>query len=258
VQKIQNSITKRTKAIIPVHLFGQPAKMDTIMELAGRYGLIVIEDACQAIGASYRGVKTGAWGHAACFSFFPTKNLGCFGDGGIITTNDDKLAEKLRILRAHGSSKKYHSNVIGYNSRLDELQAAVLRVKLKYLDAWNEERRAKAKRYRELLAMSGLILPQEADGVKQVYHLFVVRHQKRDQLIKALEGRQIGCGVYYPVPIHLQEVYKPFYQGLSLPAAEAASEETLAIPLYPELTDEQLDGVAEELIEIMQDLEKQA
>jgi dTDP-4-amino-4,6-dideoxygalactose transaminase len=192
VQKIETCITEHTRAIIPVHLFGQPAIMDKIMELAGCHGLVVIEDACQAIGASYKGVKTGALGHAACFSFFPTKNLGCYGDGGMITTNDGELAGKIRILRAHGSSKKYFSSMTGYNSRLDELQAAILLVKLKHLDEWNEARKAKAERYGRLLTGMGLKLPETLDGATHVYHLYTVRHPKRDQIMKELENRQIG------------------------------------------------------------------
>jgi dTDP-4-amino-4,6-dideoxygalactose transaminase len=256
VQKIESSITKRTKAILPVHLFGQPALMDQIMQLANRNNLIVIEDACQAIGASYQGRKTGALGHAACFSFFPTKNLGGYGDGGMITTSDEELAGLLRMLRAHGSVKKYYNDTIGYNSRLDEIQAAALRVKLKYLDSWNEARRAKAEHYNNLLQGLDLKLPEVVNEAVHVYHLYIVSHQKRAEIIKGLENRQIGCGVYYPVPLHLQDAYKVQYSTASLPVVEAASKETFAIPLFPEMTNGQLAYVAAELSKVLQDIER--
>lgn len=253
-KKIESSITKRTKAILPVHLFGLPAPMDKIMELANRYNLIVIEDACQAIGASFRGRKTGSLGHAACFSFFPTKNLGGYGDGGIITTNDKELAGRIRMLRAHGSSKKYYNSMIGYNSRLDEIQAAILRVKLKHLDQFNEARRAKAKFYHTLLQGLGFGLPEAESEAVHVYHLYILRHHKRAEIIRGLEDRQIGCGIYYPVPLHQQEAYKLQYSSVSLPVAEAASRETFAIPLFPEMTEEQQTYVAAELKNILDEI----
>lgn len=256
VLKIESSITKRTKAILPVHLFGQPALMDQIMKLANRYNLKVIEDACQAIGASYQGRKTGALGHAACFSFFPTKNLGGYGDGGMITTSDEELAGRIRMLRAHGSNKKYYNTTIGYNSRLDEIQAAALRVKLKYLDRWNEARRAKAEQYHDLLQGLDLKLPEVVRDAVHVYHLYIVRHPKRAEIIKGLENSQIGCGVYYPVPLHRQEAYKLQYATLSLPVVEAASKETFAIPLFPNMTNEQLAYVAAELSKVLQAIER--
>lgn len=256
VQKIESSITKRTKAILPVHLFGQPALMDRIMELAKCYNLIVIEDACQAIGATYKGQKTGSLGHAGCFSFFPTKNLGGYGDGGMITTSDEELAGRLRKLRTHGSNKKYYNDIIGYNSRLDEIQAAILRVKLKYLDSWNEARRTKAEKYDKLLQRSEIKLPEVVKDAEHVYHLYIVRHQKRAEIIKGLEERQIGYGVYYPVPLHRQEAYKGKYSTAFLPEVEAASRETFAIPLFPEVTDEQIAIVAEELNNILQAIER--
>lgn len=254
-KKIEGSITKRTKAILPVHLFGQPALMDEIMELANRYNLIVIEDACQAIGASFRGRKTGSLGHAACFSFFPTKNLGGYGDGGMITTNNEELAGRIRMLRAHGSSKKYYNSIIGYNSRLDEIQAAILRVKLRHLDRSNEARREKAERYHNLLQGLGLKLPGAKSEVEHVYHLYILGHPKRAEIMKGLENRQIGCGVYYPVPLHQQEAYKQQYSDISLPIVEAASRETFAIPMFPEMTDEQQAFVAAELRKILEEIE---
>ncbi|MHB1152958.1 MAG: DegT/DnrJ/EryC1/StrS family aminotransferase [Eubacteriales bacterium] len=249
--KIESVITKRTKAIIPVHLFGQPAEMDKIMSLAERYHLKVIEDACQAMGASYKGKKTGSLGHAACFSFFPSKNLGGYGDGGMITTDDEEFAGQIRILRAHGSSKKYYNNSIGYNSRLDELQAAILRIKLKYLDSWNEARRAKAECYNNILRESELKLPAAVPGAKHIYHLYIVSHQKRAEIMKGLETSQIGCGIYYPVPLHRQEVYKLQYSAVSLPVAETASKETFAIPLFPEMNEEQITHIAGALNKIL-------
>lgn len=255
-KKIESNITKRTKAIIPVHLFGQPAPMDNIMELANRYNLIVIEDACQAIGASYRGRKTGALGHAACFSFFPTKNLGGYGDGGMITTNNEELAGRIRMLRAHGSSKKYYNSEIGYNSRLDEIQAAILRVKLKHLDSFNEARRTKAERYKNLLQGLGFKFPEADSEAVHVYHLYILGHPKRAEIIKGLESRQIGYGIYYPVPLHQQEAYKQLYSDISLPFVEAASKETFAIPLFPEMSDEQQTFVATELRKIIEETQR--
>ncbi|HWT26711.1 MAG TPA: DegT/DnrJ/EryC1/StrS family aminotransferase [Mobilitalea sp.] len=255
-RKIESSISKHTKAIIPVHLFGQPAIMDKIMELANRYNLVVIEDACQAIGASYKGCKTGALGHAGCFSFFPTKNLGGYGDGGMITTNNEELAGRIRMLRAHGSSKKYYNSIIGYNSRLDELQAAILRVKLRHLDRWNEARRTKAERYNYLLQGLGFKLPKAESEAEHVYHLYILSHPKRAEIMKGLESRQIGCGIYYPVPLHRQEAYKQQYSNISLPVVEAASKETFAIPLFPEMTDEQQTFVVAELKKILEEIER--
>lgn len=252
-KKIESSITKHTKAIIPVHLFGQPAFMDKIMELATRYNLIVIEDACQAIGASFKGRKTGALGHAACFSFFPTKNLGGYGDGGMITTSNKELAGRIRMLRAHGSRKKYYNSIIGYNSRLDEIQAAILRVKLRHLDRFNEARKAKAELYNNLLQGLGFQLPEAESDAVHVYHLYILRHPRRTEIIKGLEDRQIGCGIYYPVPLHQQEVYKLQYLDTSLPVVEAASRGTFAIPLFPEMTDEQQTFVAAELRKILEE-----
>jgi dTDP-4-amino-4,6-dideoxygalactose transaminase len=253
-KKIESSITKRTKAIIPVHLFGQPANMDKIMEIADRYNLIVIEDACQAIGASFRGRKTGALGHAGCFSFFPTKNLGGYGDGGMVTTNNEEVAGRIRMLRAHGSSKKYYNSIIGYNSRLDEIQAAILRVKLKHLDSWNEARRAKAVRYNNLLQGLGFHLPEAESEVDHIYHLYILGHPKRAEIMKGLENRQIGCGVYYPVPLHQQEAYKQQFSDTSLPIVEAASKETFAIPMFPEMTDDQQTFVVAELKKILEEI----
>lgn len=249
-EDIERKITKRTKAIIPVHIFGQAADMDKIIALAEEYGLHVIEDACQAIGAELNGRKAGTIGKVACFSFFPTKNLGCYGDGGLMVTNDDELADKIRLLRVHGSSKKYFHEVIGYNSRLDEVQAAVLRVKLKYIDAWNESRRQKAKLYSELLKDAPVQTPAMKDEKSHVYHLYTILAPNREELRKYLEQKAIPTGVYYPLPLHLQEVYKNLgYSKGDLPVAEETCEKNLSLPLYPELPEEHIKYVADAVVE---------
>lgn len=200
VEKIEAKITEKTKAIIPVHIFGQMADMDKIIELANKYNLIVIEDACQAIGAEYKGRKAGSIGHTGCFSFFPTKNLGGYGDGGMIVTNDEKIADKLTVLRAHGSKMKYYHSIIGYNSRLDEIQAAIIKVKFQYIDIWNQKRREKAELYNKLLRESTLVVPFEAEGNRSVYQLYVIRTQNRENLIKVLKENGVSNGVYYQFP----------------------------------------------------------
>lgn len=241
VGKIEDRITSKTKAIIPVHIFGQMADMDAIMEIADRYGLVVIEDACQAIGAEYKGKKAGSIGHAGCFSFFPSKNLGCYGDGGMVVTNDSMLTEKIKILRVHGSKTKYFHTSLGYNSRLDELQAAILRVKLKYLNQWNMARGEKAKRYDSLLASSNVVTPFVQEDYKHVYHLYIIKVKNRNELISQLKANGVASGIYYPVPLHLQEAFKGLgYDKGDLPEAEKAAEQTLALPLFPELQDEDI------------------
>lgn len=248
--RIEEKITGRTKAILPVHLFGHMALMEEIMEISHRHNLVVIEDACQAIGASFKGRRAGSEGHAGCFSFFPTKNLSCYGDGGMITTSDKDFAERVRVLRAHGSRKKYFNEIIGYNSRLDEIQAAILRVKLKYLDQWNESRRKKALRYNEMLMGLAVKTPVELKGAKHIYHLYIIRHKERNRIIGELKKQGVGCGIYYPVPLHLLDVYK--HPGTKpLPVAEAVSRETFALPLFPEMSDNQLSSVVESLSEAL-------
>ncbi len=248
VSKIKEGITPRTKAILPVHIFGQPADMDEVTAIAREHGLWVIEDACQAIGAEYRGRKVGSLGHAACFSFFPTKNLGGYGDGGMVVTDDESLARKLRSLRVHGRTpeSKYVNTRIGYNSRLDELQAAVLRVKLRRLEKWNEARRRKARLYSELLRDVPVEPPVEAADRTHIYHLYVIQAEERDALLAHLKRHGIASGVYYPIPLHLQEVYRSLGYGEgSLPRAETAAKRTLALPLYPEMPEEAVRRVAE-------------
>jgi dTDP-4-amino-4,6-dideoxygalactose transaminase len=243
VKKIRIAITPRTKAIIPVHLYGHPAEMGPILSIAREYGLKVIEDNAQGFGAEYLGKKTGSLGDIGCLSFFPTKNLGAFGDAGMVVTNDPALAERVRMLRTHGWKKKYYSEEIGYNSRIDALQAAILQAKLPYVDAWNEKRRELARRYSEKLA-SYLVLPIEHKWGKHVYHLYIVRSVKREKLQSFLKQKGISAEVYYPLPPHLATPCRKFgYKEGDFPHAELASRETFALPLYPELTFAQQEQV---------------
>lgn len=274
--KIEEKITDKTKAIMPVHIFGQPCDMDAINEIAKKHNLKVIEDACQAIGSEYKGKKAGSLSDIACFSFFPTKNLGCAGDGGMIVTNDDNLATVCRALRAHGSGAdgqkafniinnikedavedngtdntvynplKYYNYLIGQNSRLDELQAAILRVKLRNLDKWNDARRKHARFYSEQLKDTNLAAPFEADNVKHVYHLYILQSDDRSKMVNYLKENGIATGVYYPIPLHLQKAYKDLgYKEGDLPNAEYLSHRTFAIPMFAELTDEEKEYIVE-------------
>lgn len=244
--QIEPRITPRTKAIMPVHLYGQCAEMEPLLEVAGRHGLVVIEDAAQAIGAEYHGRRAGSMGDYGCFSFFPSKNLGAGGDGGIVTTQDAGRAEKLRVLRMHGSKPKYYHSLVGGNFRLDALQAAIVSAKLPYLDKWSAARQANAHRYRRLFASSGLVadgkivLPQEAPSRRHIYNQFVIRVERRNELQTYLREHRVGTEIYYPVPLHLQECFAALgYHEGDFPCSEAAARETLALPIYPELTDEQ-------------------
>ncbi len=237
VDRLEDAITARTKAIIPVHLYGHPADMDPILEIARRHGLIVIEDACQAHGARYKGRRVGGLGHAAAFSFYPAKNLGAYGDGGTLVTSDARVADAVRMLRNYGQREKYHHVLRGYNRRLDTLQAAVLRVKLKRLDAWNAARREHAARYQALLAGTGVGLPVPAPDVEPVWHLYVIRVRERAALKAWLADRDISAGIHYPVPIHLQPAYRDLgYKPGDFPTAERTCEEALSLPMYAELT----------------------
>lgn len=234
-EQIEEKITPRTRAILPVHLFGQAAEMGRIKSLAEERAIAVVEDVAQAFGGEYRGRKLGTIGDAGAFSFFPSKNLGAYGDGGLITTDDDKIAEQARKLRAHGAKKKYHNETIGYNSRLDALQAAILRVKLAHVDEWNEGRRAAARCYGELLSdVSGVETPYEAPHVRHVYHQYTVRVQNRDTVRKRLSEAGIATMIYYPVPVHLLPVYAG--SGYRLPATEASSREVLSLPIWPQIS----------------------
>lgn len=243
--KIEAAITPRTKAIIAVHLYGQPADMDPINEIAARHGLKVIEDAAQAHGAFYKGRRVGVLGDAAAFSFYPGKNLGALGDGGAITTNDPELAQAVRVLRNYGSQKKYHNEVAGYNSRLDELQAALLRVKLKDLDAANKRRSEIAAAYLDKLQQAtGIVLPAVPAWADPVWHLFVIRHPQRDALAEQLAADGIATMVHYPVPPHLQPAYAELNLGQgTFPVAEAIHREILSLPMGPTMTNEQVDAV---------------
>lgn len=244
VAKIEERITLNTKAIIPVHLYGHPADMDSTLEIARKHSLKVIEDNAQAFGATYKGRKTGSIGDIGCLSFFPTKNLGAFGDGGMVVTNDGTLAERIRMLRTHGWKKKYYSEEVGYNSRLDAMQAAVLQAKLPHVDEWNEKRRAIAARYSEKLAGLGVTVPVECDWGAHVYHLYIIRVDRRDDLQLFLKQKGIASEVYYPLPPHLSIPCQKFgYWEGDFPLAEKAAKETLALPLYPELTLAQQDEI---------------
>ena len=241
-QAVEDAITPRTRAIMPVHLFGQCCDMDALWRIAQKYELEIVEDACQAIGAEFQGRRTGVLGEVGCFSFFPTKNLGGAGDGGMMTTDDPDLAQRLKCLRVHGDVGQYEHIEVGMNSRLDSLQAAVLRVKLKRLDAWTEARQKNADRYGEMFREEGvldqIVLPKIAPNRRHVFNQYCVRvrHGHRDQLQQQLKSRKIGCAVYYPKPLHLQKCFKSLgYRPGQLPEAEAASRDILALPSYPEL-----------------------
>jgi dTDP-4-amino-4,6-dideoxygalactose transaminase len=255
VRAIEARITDRTRAIIPVHLYGQMADMDPVMELARRRNLVVIEDAAQAIGAEYRGRRAGSIGDYGCFSFFPSKNLGGAGDGGMVVTRDRGRADKLAILRVHGMEPKYYHQRIGGNFRLDALQAAVIEVKLRHLDAWTAARQSNARRYDRLLAAAGLtgpdrlILPK-VTGDRHIFNQYVVRAARRDELKAHLLSRQIGVEIYYPVPLHLQECFADLkHRPGDFPESERAARETLALPIYPELSDAQAEYVAQSIAE---------
>ncbi|MDR4890026.1 DegT/DnrJ/EryC1/StrS family aminotransferase [Fredinandcohnia sp. QZ13] len=251
--KIEHAVTEKTKAIIPVHLYGQTADMDAINEIAKNHNLFVIEDAAQAIGAKYKGKKVGELGTTACYSFFPTKNLGAYGDGGMVVTNDDEISEKMRVLRVHGSKPKYHHHVLGYNSRLDELQAAVLNVKFPHLDQWSELRREKARVYSELLNEAvgqHVTTPYMAEENYHIFHQYTLRVDRRDELQQYLKENGIDTMIYYPIPLHLQPVFSELgYKEGDLPETEKACKEALSLPMYPELPLEMQKYVVEKIAE---------
>lgn len=243
---IESAITESTKAIMPVHVFGQAAEMERINEIARTHGLFVVEDACQAIGGAYKSKPVGSLADAAAFSFFPSKNLGCAGDGGIITTDNEDLAAVTAKLRTHGTGKKYYHDLLGHNSRLDAIQAAILLVKLPHLTEWNRLRGEKAAAYDRLLEDVDVARPVCANNAEHVYHLYIIRSPQRDEIVTALLDKGIGTGVYYPIPLHLQEVYSSLgYSAGDLPVSEAACNETLALPLFPEITEAQQREVVE-------------
>lgn len=246
VSWLERAITSRTKAVIPVHLYGQPADMDPILEIARQHGLVVIEDACQAHGARYKGKRVGCLGHAAAFSFYPAKNLGAYGDGGMVVTDDERVAESVQMLRDYGQREKYHHVLRGYNHRLDTLQAAVLRVKLQYLDAWNAARRQHAQLYRELLAHGPVAAPVEPDYAESVYHLYVIRVQDRDGVRTYLRDKGVATGIHYPIPIHLQPAYRDLgYEKGRFPVTEEYAGQILSLPMYAELTPGLIECVTE-------------
>jgi dTDP-4-amino-4,6-dideoxygalactose transaminase len=254
---IERAITPRTKAIVPVHLYGQMADMDPIMDIARRHGLFVIEDACQAHGAEYKGRKAGSIGHAGCFSFYPGKNLGALGEAGAVVTNDATLAEEISILRDHGQTVKYDHSRIGWNGRMDGVQAAVLTIKLKHLAAGNAARRAHAQHYSALLRdTEEVITPQVAPYGRPVHHLYVVRVKSRDAVLRAMSRRGIQCGIHYPIPVHLQKAYESLRLApASFPIAEKCAQEVLSLPMFPELTTDQVEHVARELVGVLQESE---
>lgn len=247
--KLESVITPKTKGIIPVHLYGQPAEMDSIQSIADSYGLWIIEDACQAHLSEYKGRKAGSMGIAGAFSFYPGKNLGACGEAGAVTTNDDGLALKVRMLRDHGQSKKYYHNMEGYNGRCDAIQAAALRVKLRYLPSWNEARRVHARHYIDLLKhLDAVILPKEAKNCLSVYHLFVIQLENRDAIAEHLYKKGVSTGLHYPIPLHLQKAYTHMKipRG-SFPIAEVCSEKLLSLPIFPELNKAQIFHICQEL-----------
>lgn len=248
---LEKAITMKTKAVIPVHLFGQPADMDPILEITQRRGLPVIEDACQAHGAEYKGRKAGTMGDTGCFSFYPGKNLGAFGEAGAVVTNDSALAHKMRILRDHGQVRKYHHTMIGWNCRMDGIQAAVLSIKLRHLDRGNKLRCALAVQYDRALSTSEFIVtPSKPPHIKHVYHIYAIRVQDRDAVIQSLAAKGIGAGIHYPIPVHLQAAYRSLGYGRgAFPRAEKCAEEFVSLPMFPELTHEQAGIVAESVKE---------
>lgn len=253
VKKIKAAITKKTRAILPVHLYGQPADMTGLMDLARDHKLSVVEDCAQSFGAEHRGKKTGCFGRAGCFSFFPSKNLGAYGDGGMVITDDPKTAERLASLRNHGSRVRYYHDEIGFNSRLDEMQAAVLLVKLQRIDTYNEQRRKNADLYAKYLAGSGIRTPIEQPGTRHVFHQYTIRVKNRDQVKKKLDGGGITSSmIYYPVPLHLQTAYKDLgMKPGSLPVTEESAREVLSLPMYPELTEDQIKRVCDAVKEAL-------
>jgi dTDP-4-amino-4,6-dideoxygalactose transaminase len=251
--KLERAITSKTKAIIPVHLYGQPADMDAINSVAAKHGIPVIEDSCQAHGAKYKGRPTGSLGTAACFSFYPSKNLGACGEGGAVTTSDAELAKRIRMLRDHGSVKKYEHDFPAYNLRLEGIQGGVLAVKLPHLDGWNDNRRVLAARYRELFAGSKVVTPREMDYSHHVYHLYVVVVEDRESLKKALSEQGIENGLHYPVPLHMQKAYAYLgYKKGDFPVSEHVAENHVSLPMYAELPIEHVEHIAKTVLEVLE------
>ena len=245
LNQVEAAISKKTKAVIPVHLFGQPVDMHALSNLCEKHQLKIIEDCAQSFGAHINGQQTGSFGDVGCFSFFPSKNLGCYGDGGLISTNSDDIYKHLTILRNHGMSVRYHHTEIGYNSRLDELQAVILRAKLKRIDQYNDNRRRVDQLYVRHLADTSIVIPRQ-DGVgKHVFHQYVCLHPLRDQIMKKLQEAGIGCAIYYPIPLHRQDVYQAEFKDLSLPRSESIVTQCFALPIYPEMEEEKVARVCQ-------------
>ncbi|WAL60531.1 DegT/DnrJ/EryC1/StrS family aminotransferase [Thermocoleostomius sinensis] len=250
--RIEERITSKTKAIVPVHLYGQCADMDPILEIANRYGLVVVEDCAQATGAKYKGRMAGTMGHAGAFSFYPSKNLGAFGDGGLVLTNNATIADRVTKLRNYGQEKRYYHAIKGFNSRLDELQAAILSAKLPYLDQWNDRRRQIASRYDQAFSSLNVVCPVEAPDRVHVYHLYVIRVPQREQFQAFLAEKGIGTIIHYPVPVHLQASYSEYRdQGTYLPITEQQRRDIISLPLYPELTDDEVDYIIHTVVQAM-------
>ena len=245
--QIESHITEKTKAIIPVHLYGHPADMDPILKLAKKHNLYVIEDAAQAHGAEYKNKKVGGLGQVACFSFYPAKNLGAYGDAGAVVTNDHRIAEKIRLLRDYGRTAKYNHDFVGINSRMDEIQASVLSVKLKHLDSWNDKRRKLAALYHQFLSDLDLTIPIEKPYAKHVYHQFTIKSKNRDNLLESLAKKQIPAQIYYILPVHKQKAYADSLANLSLPVTERICTEVLSLPIHPWLTHEQIEQITSAL-----------
>ena len=252
-QLVEAAITPNTKVLLPVHLYGQTADVDALLEIARRHNIHLIEDACQAHGATYKGRKAGSLGIAGCFSFYPGKNLGCLGEGGAVVTSNPELAQRMRMLRDHGSVKKYEHSLPGYNFRLEGLQGGFLSVKLRHLDSWNARRREVAKLYHELLSETSLGLPVEMGWGEHVYHLYVIQADDREALRQALNAAGIECGLHYPVPLHLQAAYADLgYEKGRFPVSEHLSSHMLSLPMHPYITDEEVKRVASVLVESLQ------
>ncbi|MGH1362057.1 MAG: DegT/DnrJ/EryC1/StrS family aminotransferase [Calditrichia bacterium] len=250
---LEQAVTSRTKAVIPVHLFGQMADMDPIMEIARRHNLFVIEDASQAHGAEYKGRRAGSIGDIGCFSFYPGKNLGAYGEAGGIVTNSAEWAAKMKMIRDHGQSKKYHHEIIGWNGRMDGIQGAILSVKLRHLETWTNGRRANAGLYQKYLAdTEGVLLPKEADQARHVYHIYAIRTSNRDELMKKLSEKEIYCGIHYPIPLHLQTAYSDMgHKRGDFPVTEACADSYISLPMFAELTEEQIAFTAATIKQLM-------
>jgi len=245
LDKVEQAITNKTKAIIPVHLFGQPVDMPKLSTLCDSYNLTIVEDCAQSFGASIDSRQTGSFGDFGAFSFFPSKNLGCYGDGGLISTSSDKKAEKIRFLRNHGMSKPYHHTMLGFNSRLDELQAVILNIKLLHIDSYNKNRRQVAKTYNELLQDTSVQTPIADDIGVHVYHQFTCLHPKRDLIIQVLKDSNIACAIYYPIPLHLQSIYRKAGPDINLPNSELAASQCFSLPIYPELDEDKIGHITD-------------